>query len=55
MTEVTVRPRITVNSEAEAARARESIETAESHCFMSNSVKAKVNVVAEIVVVAGQK
>lgn len=50
MTEMTVRPRITVNSEAEVARARECIESAESHCFMSNSVRAKVNVAAEVVV-----
>ena len=52
ITEITVRPRITVNSEAEVARARESIDSADSHCFMSNSVRAKVNVVAEVVVVA---
>jgi organic hydroperoxide reductase OsmC/OhrA len=55
MTEVTVRPRITVNSEAEVAPARDSIESAESHCFMSNSVRAKVNVVAEVLVASGRK
>ena len=55
MTEVTVRPRITVNSEAEVAPARDSIESAESHCFMSNSVRAKVKVVAEVVLASARK
>lgn len=55
LTEVTVRPRITVNSEAEIAPARESIESAESHCFMSNSVRAKINVAAEVVVASERK
>jgi hypothetical protein len=47
-TEVTVRPQITVKSEAELEPTREVIESAEAHCFISNSVKAKV--AAELVV-----
>jgi organic hydroperoxide reductase OsmC/OhrA len=50
-TEVTVRPRITVNGKAEIERAREIMEIAEAHCFISNSVKAKVKVVAQLVVI----
>ncbi len=54
ITEITVRPRITVNSETEVAPARDSIESAESRCFMSNSVRAKVKVLAEVVVGSGR-
>ncbi len=50
MTEVTVRPRITVKNEADVEPIREAIESAESRCFMSNSVKAKVTVIPEVVV-----
>lgn len=50
ITEVTIRPRITVKSEADVGPIREAIESAESRCFMSNSVKAKVTVVPEVIV-----
>ena len=50
MTEVTVRPRITVKSQVDVEPIREAIESAESRCFMSNSVKAKVTVIPEVVV-----
>jgi len=50
MTEVTVRPRITVKNEADIEPIRDAIESAEPRCFMSNSVKAKVTVVPEVVV-----
>jgi len=50
ITEVTVRPRITVKSQADVGPIREAIESAESRCFMSNSVKAKVTVVPEVIV-----
>jgi organic hydroperoxide reductase OsmC/OhrA len=50
-TEVTVRPLITVKREAE----REIMEMAEAHCFISNSVKAKVKVDAELVVAPSPK
>jgi organic hydroperoxide reductase OsmC/OhrA len=48
ITEVTVRPRITVKSEADIELAREIIEGAEAQCFISNSVKAKVTVIPEV-------
>jgi organic hydroperoxide reductase OsmC/OhrA len=44
ITEVTVRPRITVKSQADVGPIREAIASTESRCFMSNSVKAKVTV-----------
>lgn len=50
MTEITIRPRITVKSEADIGPIREAIEGAESHCFMSNLVKAKVTVLPEVIV-----
>lgn len=55
MTEVTVRPRITVNSETEVGPIREIIESTEPHCFMSNSVKANVKVIAELVIASARK
>lgn len=53
ITEVTVRPRITVKSKADIEPIREAIESAESRCFMSNSVKAKVTVIPDVVVQSG--
>jgi peroxiredoxin-like protein len=50
ITEVTVRPHITVKQEAELERARELMERAEGECFISNSIKAKVNIIADSVV-----
>ncbi len=50
ITAVTIRPRITVKSQADVEPIRDAIEGAESRCFMSNSVKAKVTVVPEVVV-----
>jgi len=47
ITEVTVRPHITVKGEGELERAREIMERAEDECFISNSVKSKVKIVAE--------
>jgi peroxiredoxin-like protein len=47
ITEVTVRPHVTVKDEGELERAREIMERAEGECFISNSVKSKVKVVAE--------
>jgi organic hydroperoxide reductase OsmC/OhrA len=53
ITEVTVRPRITVKGQADVEPIREAIEGAESRCFMSNSVKAKVTVIPDVVVQGG--
>jgi organic hydroperoxide reductase OsmC/OhrA len=47
ITEVTVRPHITVKGEGDLARAREIMERAEDECFISNSVKSKVKIAAE--------
>ena len=47
ITEVTVRPHIAVKGEAELERAREIMERAEGECFISNSVKSKVKIIAE--------
>ena len=47
ITEVTVRPHITVKGEAEVERAREIIERPEAECFISNSVKSTVMIIAE--------
>jgi organic hydroperoxide reductase OsmC/OhrA len=47
ITEVTVRPHITVKGEAELERAREIMARAEGECFISNSVKSRVKIIAE--------
>jgi peroxiredoxin-like protein len=47
ITEVTVRPHVTVKREAELDRARELMERAEGECFISNSIKSKVEIIAE--------
>src|SRR6516225_603662 len=46
ITEVTVRPYVTVEKEAELERAREIMERAEGECFISNSVKSKIKIIA---------
>jgi peroxiredoxin-like protein len=47
ITEVTVRPHVTVKQEAELERARELMERAEGECFISNSIKSKIKIIAE--------
>jgi peroxiredoxin-like protein len=47
ITEVTVRPHITLKGEGELERAREIMERAEGECFISNSVKSQVKIIAE--------
>ena len=47
ITEVTVRPHITVTAEAELGRAREIMETVEAQCFISNSIKSKVKLLPQ--------
>jgi len=46
MTEVTVRPHVTVASEPELATARQAMDEVEPRCFMSQSIKARVTVEA---------
>jgi organic hydroperoxide reductase OsmC/OhrA len=55
ITEITVRPRITINSEIELEDTRRIIEGTETECFMSNSVKATVKLDAEFVVASARK
>jgi peroxiredoxin-like protein len=41
-TAITIKPTITLESDADAAKAKELIEKAEANCLISNSMKAKV-------------
>ena len=47
MTEVTVRPHVTVASEAELVTARQAMDKVEPRCFMSQSIKARVTIEAQ--------
>ena len=55
ITEVTVRPRVSLKSKAELERAREIMENVEAQCFISNSIKSKVSLSAELVVAPSPK
>jgi organic hydroperoxide reductase OsmC/OhrA len=50
MTKITVRPRVVVASEEQRAPALRAMDHVEAHCFMSQSVKATVTLIPEIVV-----
>jgi len=50
ITEVMVRPRVSLKDEAEIERAREIMEGVEAQCFISNSVKSRVLLAAEFLV-----
>jgi organic hydroperoxide reductase OsmC/OhrA len=50
ITEVTVRPRVTLKSEAELKPARKTMESVEAHCFIANSINARVTLISEFVV-----
>jgi peroxiredoxin-like protein len=43
-TSITIKPTITLESDADVAKAKELIEKAEAHCLISNSMKATVTV-----------
>ena len=43
ITEVVVRPRVTLKSDAELEPARKTMENVEAHCFIANSINARVN------------
>ena len=49
ITEVAVRPRVSLKGKAELERAREIMEIVEAQCFISNSIKSKVTLAAEFV------
>jgi len=48
-TEVTVRPRVTLRSEAERETARKAMDGVEAHCFIANSINARVTLAPELV------
>jgi organic hydroperoxide reductase OsmC/OhrA len=55
ITQVTVRPRVSLNTQAELERAREIMEGVEAQCFISNSIKSKVTLAAEFLVAPSPK
>ena len=55
ITEVTVRPRITLKSEAECEPARRTMESVEANCFIANSINARVVLTPEFVVASPPK
>ena len=50
ITSVEVRPFVTLGSEADVEPARQAMENVEAHCFMANSIRARVTVTPEFVV-----
>jgi organic hydroperoxide reductase OsmC/OhrA len=50
ITEVTVRPRVTLKSETELEPARKAMESVEAHCFIANSISARITITPEFVV-----
>jgi organic hydroperoxide reductase OsmC/OhrA len=50
ITDVVVRPHVTIKSEAELEPARKTMESAEAHCFIANSINAKITLTPEFVV-----
>jgi organic hydroperoxide reductase OsmC/OhrA len=55
ITEVTVRPRVTLRSEADLGPARKTMKSVEAHCFIANSINAGVTIVPEFMVAARAK
>jgi len=52
ITEVTIRPRVTLKSETELELARKSMESVDAHCFIANSINARITLTPEFVVAA---
>ena len=50
ITEVAVRPHVTLKSEAELEPARKTMEGVEARCFIANSINARVTLTPEFVV-----
>jgi len=50
ITNVVVRPRVTLKDGAQVQPARQAMESVEAHCFIANSVKARVTLMPEFVV-----
>src|SRR3981189_3883853 len=55
ITEVAVRPHVTLMSEAELEPARKTMESVEAHCFIANSINARVTLTPEFVVAPSPK
>ena len=49
--EIKIRPKISVKSEDQVKKAKELVTLSEKHCLISNSIKSKVDVRPEIIVV----
>ena len=52
ITEVTVRPRVVLASDAELELARKTMEGVEAHCFISNSISSQVKLIPEFLIAA---
>jgi len=48
-TEVTVRPRVVLRSAVELDMARKAMDGVEAHCFIANSINARVTLAPELV------
>ncbi|WP_036017062.1 OsmC family protein [Bradyrhizobium sp. WSM1743] len=55
ITEVMVRPRVTLKDKTEFERAREIMESVEAQCFISNSIRSRVTITAEFAVALSPK
>ena len=55
ITEVAVRPHVTLKNEAELELARKTMESVEAHCFIANSINARVKLTPEFVVAPSPK
>jgi organic hydroperoxide reductase OsmC/OhrA len=52
ITEITLKPRITVREPATESRVRHLVEVAHRECYIANSLSSKISMVPEITVVA---
>jgi organic hydroperoxide reductase OsmC/OhrA len=55
ITEVAVRPHVTLKNEAELELARKTMESVEAHCFVANSISARVTLTPAFVVAPPRK
>ena len=53
ITEIVLRPRITVRAPATERRARHLVEVAHRECYIAHSLNSKISVVPEITIMAG--
>jgi organic hydroperoxide reductase OsmC/OhrA len=55
ITEITVRPRVVIEGDAQLEIARETMEGVEAQCFISNSITSRVKLTPEFVVTPARK